>query len=93
VADNMSAMTALRAAASLVFASVVLGIASPAFADAPSTWNSGPSRSVLQNIVFFGGSVVGLFIVISLFALLTARNNFVPEPPEQGSEVDTHGHH
>jgi hypothetical protein len=89
----MSAMTVLRAAASLVFASVVVGIASPAFADSPSTWNSGPSRSVLQNIVFFGGSVVGLFVVISLFALLTARNNFVPEPPEPGSEADTHGHH
>ena len=92
-ADNMSAMTALRAAASGVLASVVVGIASPAFADEPSTWDSGPSRSVLQNIEFFGGSVVGLFVLISLFALLTARNNFVPEPPESDSEVETHGHH
>lgn len=89
----MSAMTVLRAAASVVLASVVVGIASPAFADAPSTWNSGPSRSVLQNIEFFGGSVIGLFVLISLFALLTARNNFVPEPPEPAAEMDTHGHH
>ena len=59
-ADNMSAMTAFRAAASVVLATVVVGIASPAFADSPSTWNSGPSRSVLENIVFFGGSVIGL---------------------------------
>ena len=89
----MSAMTAFRAAASLVLTSVVVGIASPAIADSPSTWNAGPSRSILENIVFFGGSVIGLIVVITLFALLTARNNFEPEPPEPSSEVDTHGHH
>jgi hypothetical protein len=89
----MSAMTALRAAASVVLASVVVGIASPAVADSPSTWNSGPSRSVLENIVFFGGSVIGLIVIVTLFALLTARNNFVPEPPEPGTEVESHSHH
>lgn len=89
----MSAMTALRAAASLVIASVLVGFASPAIADAPSTWNSGPTRSLMENLVFFGGSVVGLFLVVTLFALLTARNNFVPEPPEPGAEVAAHGHH
>lgn len=89
----MSAMTALRAASSLVLATVIVGFASPALADAPSTWNSGPSRSLMDNVVFFGGSVGGLFIVIWLFALLTARNNFVPEPPEPGSDVESHGHH
>src|SRR4029079_18499831 len=92
-ADNMSAMTALRAAATGVLASVVVGIASPAFADEPSTWDSGPSRSVLQNIEFFGGSVIGLFVLISLFALLTARNNFVPDPPEPAAEMNTDAHH
>ena len=89
----MSAMTVLRAAASVILATVVVGIASPAYADSPSTWNSGPSRSVLENIVFFGGSVIGLIVVVTLFALLTARNNFVPEPPEPGAEVEAHGHH
>lgn len=89
----MSDMTALRAAASVVLASVVVGLASPAFADAPSTWNSGPSRTLLENIVFFGGSVVGLFVVIWLFGALTARNNFEPEPPEPQSDVESHGHH
>ena len=89
----MANMTALRAAASVAIAAVLVGIASPAVADSPSTWNSGPSRSVLENIVFFGGSVIGLFVLVSLFALLTARNNFVPEPPEPGSEVESHGHH
>ncbi|HUP98944.1 MAG TPA: hypothetical protein VM093_00640 [Aeromicrobium sp.] len=86
-------MTALRAAVSVVLASVVTGIGSPAFADSPSTWNSGPSRTLLENIIFFGGSVGGLFILITLFALLTARNNFVPEPPETGSEVAPSDHH
>jgi hypothetical protein len=90
---KMSAMTALRAAVSVVVASAIVGLASPAFADAPSTWNSGPSRSVLENIIFFGGSVGGLFIVISLFGLLTARNNFLPEPPEPGSDVASSAHH
>jgi hypothetical protein len=89
----MAAMTALRAALSVVVATVVVGMGSPALADSPSTWNSGPSRTLLENIVFFGGSVVGLFVVITLFALLTARNNFVPEPPEPGSEVAHNDHH
>jgi hypothetical protein len=90
---KMTAMPALRAAVSVLIASVVVGIASPAFADSPSTWNAGPSRTLLENIIFFGGSVVGLFLLITLFALLTARNNFVPEPPEPGSEVAHSDHH
>lgn len=89
----MSAMTALRSFLSVVLVTVVLGLGSPAFADSPQSWNAGPSRTALQNVVFFGGAVVGLFILITLFALLTARNNFVPEPPEPGSELDQHGHH
>jgi len=86
-------MTALRSSLSVVLVTVVLGLGSPAFADSPQSWNAGPSRTALQNVVFFGGAVVGLFILITLFALLTARNNFVPEPPEPGSELDQHGHH
>lgn len=89
----MSAMTALRTSLSVLLVTVVVGLGSPAFADGPSTWNSGPSRTVLQNIVFFGGAVVGLFILVTLFALLTARNNFVPEPPEPTTDVEPHGHH
>ena len=89
----MSAMTAFRASLSVLLATVVVTMASPAFADGPSTWNPGPSRTLWQNVVFFGGSVVGLFIIITLFALLTARNNFVPEPPEPGDDVEPHGHH
>jgi hypothetical protein len=89
----MSAMTALRASLSVLFTTVVVGVASPAFADSPETWNSGPSRTPLENLVFFGGAVVGLFVLITLFALLTSRNNFVPEPPEPGTDVQKNDHH
>ncbi len=54
-------------------------------------WPDGEGRSVLDTLILFGGGTVGLFIVISLFGLLTARNNFVPEP---GTEVEAlHGGH
>ena len=56
-------------------------LAAPALADAPSTWAEGEARSALENMIFFGGATVGLFVVITLFALLTARNNYVPPPP------------
>lgn len=89
----MCAMTAFRLLTSaLLTAAFALG-ASPAFADAPSTWDSGPSRSLLENVVFFGGWFAVLYVCITLFALVTARNNFVPEPPEPTREIDTHGHH
>ena len=89
----MSAMTALRTSLSVLLATLVVGLGSPAFADSPNTWNSGPSRTPLENLVFFGGAVVGLFVLISLFALLISRNNFVPEPPEPSTDVEAHGHH
>jgi hypothetical protein len=89
----MSAMTALRTSLSVLLATLVVGLGTPAFADSPSTWNAGPSRTALENVVFFGGAVVGLFILVSLFALLTARNNFVPEPPEPGVDLEKHDHH
>ena len=89
----MSAMTALRTSLSVLFATVVVGMATPAFADSPSTWNAGPSRTPLENLVFFGGAVVGLIVLITLFALLTSRNNFRPEPPEPGTDLENPDHH
>ncbi|HSI27507.1 MAG TPA: hypothetical protein VK948_08860 [Aeromicrobium sp.] len=86
-------MTVLRSTLSLLLAAVLTTGASPAFADSPSTWDSGPSRSAVENIVFFGGSVAGLFLLVTLFALLTARNNFVPEPPEPAKDVEAHSGH
>jgi hypothetical protein len=58
-----------------------------AFADEPtgSAWPEGPERSDLWLLVVFGGGTVGLFVIITLFALLTARNNYVPPAP--GKEI------
>ena len=69
---------------------VVIGAASAiAVPDSPA-WPDAESRSALDTLILFGGSTVGLFIIISLFGLLTARNNFVPEP---GTELETSAHH
>jgi len=81
-----------RVVAILTSAAVlVVGMAGSASADSPSTWVEGESRSFLENLIFFGGSTVGLIVGITLFALLTARNNYVPPPPGTDVEVsDTH---
>jgi hypothetical protein len=70
---------------------VAIGAAS-AIADTPNSpaWPAPEDRRVLDTLVLFAGGTVGLFIVISLFALLTARNNFKPEP---GTELETSAHH
>ena len=70
---------------------LVVGMAAPALADAPITWADAETRSTLENLIFFGGSTLGLIAVISLFALLTARNNYVPPPP--GTEVEVSSDH
>lgn len=81
-----------RTVAILTSATVLLvATAGSALADSPSTWVEGESRSKLENLILFGGSTVGLIVVISLFALLTARNNYVPPPPGTDVEVsDSH---
>lgn len=62
--------------------------ATSAMAEAPDSaaWPDGESRSVLDTLILFGGGTVGLFVVISIFGLLTARNNFVPAPPSTDLE-------
>lgn len=65
---------------------VVLGASSAlAVPDSPA-WPDPESRSTLDTLILFGGGTVGLFVVIALFGLLTARNNFVPEPPSTDLE-------
>jgi heme/copper-type cytochrome/quinol oxidase subunit 2 len=77
-----------RAVAILTSAAVLLvGLAATATADSPSTWDEAESRSDLENLIFFGGSTIGLIVGISLFALVTARNNYVPPPPGTDVEV------
>ncbi|MFI5427773.1 hypothetical protein [Aeromicrobium sp. UC242_57] len=62
-----------------------------ALADQPvgPAWPDGEGRSTLDTLLVFGGGTVVLFIVISLFGLLTARNNYVPPPPS--TELATTG--
>jgi hypothetical protein len=89
----MTAMKASARAVAILTSAVVLlvGLSAPALADAPSTWEEGEARSTLENLIFFGGSTVGLIVVITLFALLTARKNYVPPPPGTDVEVsDAH---
>ncbi|MCW2829711.1 MAG: hypothetical protein JWP31_403 [Aeromicrobium sp.] len=64
-----------------------------AFADQPTgdAWADGPEKSRLDLLILFGGGTVGLFVLIALFGLLTARNNYVPPPP--GTEVEKVGDH
>ncbi|MET0931743.1 MAG: hypothetical protein ABWX74_19655 [Aeromicrobium sp.] len=75
----------------LVLTTVVMFAAGSgaAFADAPtgSAWPEASGRSALDNLVVFGGATVGLFIVIVLFGLLTARRNYVP--PSPSTELET----
>lgn len=61
---------------------VAIGAVS-AIADEPNSpaWPDDEGRSVLDTLLLFGGGTVGLFVIISLFGLMTARNNFVPAPP------------
>jgi hypothetical protein len=67
---------------------LLVGLATPALADGPATdaWPDGKDRSALDDIVFFGGCTLGLIVVISLFALLTARHNYTPPPPSADLE-------
>lgn len=62
-----------------------------ALADAPASdaWPEGPDKSRLDLLILFGGSTVGLFILVALFGLMTARNNYVPPPPS--TELATTG--
>ena len=81
----MGAMKTPARVLGLVLATVVTFIAGSgaAFADAPTggAWPEGEGRSALDTIILFGGGTVGLFIVVALFGLLTARNNYVPPAP------------
>ncbi|MGQ2912933.1 MULTISPECIES: hypothetical protein [unclassified Aeromicrobium] len=79
-----------RILAVVVSTLVVLGTTSAtAWADSPASeaWPAAPERSWLEWLLLFGGGTVGLFVVVSLFGLLTARNNYVPPAPSTDLEV------
>lgn len=72
-------------------AGVVFCGAGSALADTPVTWVDPKPTTVLHNLVLFGGSTIGLILVISLFGLLTARRNYTPPPPN--TDVEVHSGH
>lgn len=86
-------MTTPARVISLLFATVATFAASSAaaWADSPigAEWPDAHGRGTLGNLVFFGGFTVGLYIVIVLFGLLTARKNFTPAEP--GKEIHVAG--
>jgi hypothetical protein len=77
----------------LLLATVVTFVAgaSAAMADTPDSpyWVDPHGRGALGNLVFFGGLTVGIYILIVLFGLLTARKNFTPAAP--GKEIHVAG--
>jgi hypothetical protein len=74
----------------LVLATVVMFVAGSgaAFADAPvgSAWPEA-TKSTLDHVILFGGGTAGLFILVVLLGLLTARRNYVP--PSPSTELET----
>ena len=67
---------------------VVVGTTSAtAWADAPvgGAWPEADQRSNLELFLYLGAATGGLFVVITLFGLLTARNNYVPPAPGSAS--------
>jgi hypothetical protein len=85
----MGPMRTPARALGLVFAFVLTFFAgsAAAFADEPvnSYWSGGPERSSLDQLLLFGGGTLALIVLITLFALLTARRNYVPPAP--GNEI------
>ncbi len=72
-------------------AGVVFFGAGSALADTPTTWKDPKPTSDLDTLILFGGSTIGLFILVSLLGLLTARKNYTPPPPS--TDVEVHSGH
>ncbi|MRK03220.1 hypothetical protein GEV27_17025 [Aeromicrobium sp. S22] len=77
----------------LSFAVLFVAGSAAAMADAPTggAWPDGEKKSTLDLLLVFGGGTLVLFVVVSLFGLLTARNNYVP--PSPSTELSTSGDH
>lgn len=72
-------------------AAMLIAGALPTWADTPATWADSEGRGVVETIIFFGGWTVGLYVLVALFGLLTARKNYVPPVPSATAE--DHAHH
>lgn len=67
----------------------VLAMSPASASTAPITWEEGPARSTLEIIGIYVAIPVALYIVITVFGWLTARNNYVPPTIANGAaELD-----
>lgn len=67
-----------------VVSALIVGLtAFPASATEPANWDSGEPMTTLEVLVLFVGAPVGLYIVITIFGYLMARNNYEPPSPDQ----------
>lgn len=80
---------ALSTLAATVTAVLVVSAGPAAASTAPSTWELDDPMSTLEALAIFGGIPLALFVVISLFAAMTARNNYEPAPPHPEDETST----
>ncbi|MBK5218096.1 MAG: hypothetical protein JJE02_10970 [Propionibacteriales bacterium] len=60
--------------------------AGPAAADAPTTWQDPEPMSKLDVLVLFGGSTLGLIVLLTLLGLFTGRKNYTPPAPSTDVE-------
>lgn len=72
----------IASAITLTIAVVVFG-ASGASADEPVGWADGEQFSSLDVLLIYVGAPIALFVGITVFALVTARKNYVPPPPSK----------
>ena len=70
------------AAISLTALFAMVATALPAAASEPTTWDSGEPLGLLKYLEILVGWPVLLFVVITVFALFTARNNYEPPSSE-----------
>lgn len=70
------------AAISLTALIALVATALPAAASEPTTWDSGEPLGLLKFLQILVGWPALLFVVITVFALFTARNNYEPPSSE-----------
>lgn len=77
-------MHAIKRLAAITFTALfaLVATALPAAASEPTTWDSGEPLGLLKYLELLVGWPALLFVVISVFALFTARNNYEPPSSE-----------
>ncbi len=77
-------MHAIKRIAAITLTTLIALVATavPAAASEPTTWDSGEPLGLLKYLEILVGWPVLLFVVITVFALFTARNNYEPPSSE-----------